>query len=144
MLATLVLALGIVLGVVLASDDDGPSDDPDVTAPATATQPTDTVTVTQPPPTTATATTPTAATITQPQAKAAAARGASEEAQKGGISFRPSDWDVRCTAAGGGPRATRWTCQVASSNGQCAGTIVAFARTTNVAVTADPRIACGE
>jgi hypothetical protein len=145
-LATLVLGGGIALGIVLASDDDGGSDGPAVTAtaPATTAAPTTTtVTTTEPAPPT-TATQPAPATITQEQAKAAAARGASEEAAKGGIGIPPSDWDVRCTAAGGGPRAVKWTCQAAANSGQCSGTIVAYARAPDVAATTDPRIGCGE
>jgi hypothetical protein len=140
-LATLVLGLGIALGVVLTSDDGGGSDDPDVTAATSATQAT--VTVTEPPGQT-TATTPAEPTITQQQAKAAAARAASEEAAKGGITIPPGDWDVRCTALAGAPSASRWTCQAASSGGQCSGTVVAFASRPGVALTAEPRIVCGE
>jgi hypothetical protein len=144
-LATLVLALGIVLGVVIASDDDGGSDEPDVTAATSSTRATQpTVTVTEPPARTTTATAPSEPTITQVQAKAAAARAATEEAAKGGVSIPPSDWDARCTALAGRPDASSWTCQVASSSGQCSGTIGVYARTPGDAATRDPRIGCGE
>ena len=144
-LATLVVALGIALGIVIASDDDDGSDDPDVTQATSATQRTQpTVTVTEPPPPTTTTTAPSEPTITQTQAKAAAARGASAEAAKGGIGLPPSEWDVRCTAAGGGADAQSWTCQAAANGGQCAGTIVAYARAPGVAATREPRIGCGE
>jgi hypothetical protein len=139
-LGTLVLALAIGLGILLASNSDSGSDGTTATAQATTTT---AVTTTEPaPPTTATA--PAAPTITQEQAKAAAAQGASAEAAKGGIGIPPSDWDVRCTAAAGGPRAVKWTCQAAANGGQCSGTIVAYARAPDVAATSDPRIGCGE
>jgi hypothetical protein len=140
-LGVLVLALGVGGGILLASNSDGDSDD--TTATATAQTTTTTVTATEPaPPTTTTA--PAEPTITQEQAKAAAAQGASAEAAKGGIGLPPSEWDVRCTAAGGGPRAVKWTCQATANGGQCSGTIVAYARAPDVAATADPRIGCGE
>ena len=143
-MATLVVALGIALGIVLASDDDDASDDPILTQITSATQRTQpTVTVTEPPPPTTT-TAPSEPTITQTQAKAAAARGASEEAAKAGITIPPRDWDVRCTALSGAPSASRWTCQAASSSGQCSGTILAFATQPGVALTAEPRISCRE
>jgi hypothetical protein len=139
-LAVLAAALAIALVVVLISDGGEDSDDADVTATPTAPP---TVTAPEPPTTTAPPP-PTEATITQVQAKEAAAQAASEEAGRGGIGIPASDWDVRCTAAGGGPRAVRWTCQVASSSGQCSGTIVAYARAPDVAATTDPRVGCGE
>jgi hypothetical protein len=147
-LGALVLGLGVALAIVLSSDSG--SDKPVVSATTATTasvattattQPTQT-TVTAPQPTTPTVT-PTEPTLDQAQAKAAAARGASAEAAKGGIHIPPSGWDTRCTAGGGGPTATRWTCQAAANGGQCSGTIVAYARTPGVGATTDPRIRCG-
>ncbi|MDX6650270.1 MAG: hypothetical protein QOJ97_2221 [Solirubrobacteraceae bacterium] len=148
-LGALVLGLGAALAIVLASDSS--PDKPVVTAPTattasvptTATAQTTQTTVTTTEPTTTTVT-PTEPMIDQAQAKAAAARGASAEAAKGGIHIPPSGWDTRCTAAGGWPTATRWTCQAAANGGQCAGTIVAYARTPGVGETTDPRIGCRE
>jgi hypothetical protein len=148
-LGALVLGLGIALAIMLANNSS--PDKPVVTAPSatTASVPTTATgqrtqtTVTAPEPTTPTVT-PAEPMIDQAQAKAAAARGASAEAAKGGIHIPPSGWDTRCTAAGGWPTATRWTCQAAANGGQCAGTIVAYARTPGVGETTDPRIGCRE
>jgi hypothetical protein len=149
-LGALVLGLGVALAIVLANDSSPDKPVVSGTTPTTATtvaptQTQTTITVTQPTvPTTTTSTTPAGPTIDQAQAKAAAARGASAEAAKGGIHIPPSGWDARCTAGGGGPTATRWTCQAAANGGQCAGTIVAYARAPGVGATTDPRIGCGE
>jgi hypothetical protein len=147
-LGALVLGLGVALAIVLASNSGPDKAVVTGTTPTTATTapPTQTTVTTTEPPTVTTSTTvvPTEPTIDQSQAKAAAARGASAEAAKGGIHIPPSGWDARCTAGGGGPTATRWTCQAAANGGQCAGTIVAYARAPGVGATTDPRIGCGE
>jgi hypothetical protein len=141
-LAAAVLALGVALAVVLANDDDGGSPTTPTAATRTETVPT-TVTTTAPP-TVTTTTTPSSPTINQVQAKSAAARGAAAEVQRAGITIPPGDWDVRCTASGGGTQASTWSCQVSGNGGQCQGTITSFARAPGVAGTRDPEIGCGE
>jgi hypothetical protein len=140
-LAAAVIGLGVALALVLADEDDGQPPAP--TTAATAAPPT--VTVTTPPPgTTPTPPPPEAPTIGQPEAKQAAAEGASRNARRSGIAIPPADWDVRCTAVGGRGQAQVWRCEVASSSGQCAGSIVAYAVRPGVAATRDPEIACAE
>jgi hypothetical protein len=140
-LSALAIGLAAALVVVLV-DDDGEEPSRPATA-TTATAPT--VTTTEPSPTATTVPEPPAnATIGQPEAKQAAAEGASRNVRRSGIDIPPGDWDTRCTAVGGRAQAEVWRCQVASSSGQCAGSIVAYAARPGVAATREPDIACGE
>jgi hypothetical protein len=142
-LAAAVLALGVALAVVLANDDDD-GGSPTMPTAATRTETVPTTVTTTAPPTVTTTTTPSSPTINQVQAKSAAARGAAAEVQRAGITIPPGDWDVRCTASGGGTQASTWSCQVSGNGGQCQGTITSFARAPGVAGTRDREIGCGE
>jgi hypothetical protein len=135
-----VVGLAVALVLVLVDDDD------ESPAPATATTGTSPrATTTQPAPTLPTVPEPPAnPTIGQPEAKQAAAEGASRNVRRFGIGIPSADWDTRCTAVGGRAQAEVWRCQVASTSGQCAGSIVAYASRPGVAATREPEIACGE
>ena len=150
-LVAVVLALGVLAAVLLTRDDNGRSAATTPTASTTATTTPPATTATQPttPPTTTTATpttptTPAVPTISQGQAKAAASAAASRLASQAGIHIPASQFDARCTGAGGGSQAATWTCDVASSGGQCSGPVTVYAAQPGVAATRNPRVACGE
>lgn len=150
-LVAIVLALGVIVAILLTHDSKKGGRSSATTSVPTATTGTAPVTspatVTVPPPTTTTTTTttaPTAATISQVQAEGAAAAAASREAARGGISIAPRDFDAHCTATGGASQASTWSCDVASSSGQCSGPVTVYAVRAGVAATRNPQISCGE
>lgn len=94
--------------------------------------------------TTPTATTPAVASFSQQTAKQVAARAASVETDKQGVTVRPAEWDVKCTARGGGVTASEWTCELGSPSGQCTGTLEVYGSGGARIATRREQVGCGE
>jgi hypothetical protein len=137
--ATLALALAGCGGGSSSSHVSTPTA---TTPPSTSTAaPASTATATTPTATT-TQTSPAPATISQVEAKAAARVAASQGVVRASTSLPPGQWDAHCTATGGRDRAGTWSCQVTSLNGQCSGSLTAYAAARDVARARNVQVAC--